>query len=689
MNRPMPPRKLLVCNCQGSMEIDGKALARALGAGEPLPVARELCRSQMALFEQAVLGGEPLLVACTQEAPLFDELATPPDDDQAAPDITYTNIRERAGWCADKSKALPKMAALLAEAAVPGRPTGLMTLKSEGVTLVYGSGQVALDAARELSRRLSVSLLLSDSDEALPPAIMTVPIHKGRIRKASGHLGAFAIEVDGYAPVLPSSRGTLEFAMARDGARSDCDLILDLSGGAPLVSGHEHRDGYLRADPASPVAVAQALLRISDLVGEFEKPLYVGYDAGICAHSRSGRPGCNRCLDVCPTGAISPDGDGVTIKSSICGGCGNCSAVCPTGAVSYAYPTRQDALQRLDVMLSTYLAAGGSAPVLLVHDAGSGGDTIGALARYGDGLPVNVLPLSLHSVFQVGHEVMLSALVAGFEHVVVLAPANRAEDMPSLTEAAALTQAFLTAMGTADRRLHVVETADPDVLAEALTGLSRVSALARRRLPQLDNKREIARWALSALNEAAATPQTVAPLPSGSPYGRTLIDTESCTLCLACVGACPANALRDNPERPQLTFTEAACVQCGICVATCPEKAIALEPRYDFTPAALSPVHVKSEEPFACIRCSKPFGTKSAIERVVQKLEGKHWMFAGTAQSKLIQMCDTCRVVTLAEEGSDPFTSGKRPRIRTTDDYAAAEEQARKTGRKPEDFLDD
>ena len=141
------------------MEIDGKRLAEALGLAEPLVVHTELCRSQIAAFEAALAPGASLHVACTQEAPLFREVAA----EKGEADLTFTNIRERAGWCADKPSALPKMAALLAEAAHTSRPTGVTTLKSEGVCLVYGRGQAALDVAAELSDRLSVTVLLERS----------------------------------------------------------------------------------------------------------------------------------------------------------------------------------------------------------------------------------------------------------------------------------------------------------------------------------------------------------------------------------------------------------------------------------------------------------------------------------------------------------------------------------------------
>src|SRR5690606_37167149 len=108
----------------------------------------------------------------------------------------------------------------------------------------------------------------------------------------------------------------------------------------------ERRDGYFHVDPKHPAGVARAMFEISDMVGEFEKPLYVSYDADICAHGRSNKVGCSNCLDNCPLSAIAPDGDHVRIDALVCGGCGNCSATCSTGAVGYSYPQRTDLIAR-------------------------------------------------------------------------------------------------------------------------------------------------------------------------------------------------------------------------------------------------------------------------------------------------------------------------------------------------------
>ena len=125
------------------------------------------------------------------------------------------------------------------------------------------------------------------------------------------------------------------------------------------------------------------------------------------------------------------------------------------------------------------------------------------------------------------------------------------------------------------------------------------------------------RLALRELHRAAPTPVDVVALPAGAPFGAVEIDVAGCTLCLACVSACPTGALGDDPERPLLRFSEDACVQCGLCKATCPEKVITLKPQLDFRAATASRRVLKEEEPFHCIRCGKPFGVKSTIERVI------------------------------------------------------------------------
>ena len=677
MNDKTP--KILLCNCAKTMTVDGAAIGAALG-GDTLAVHTQLCRTDMAAYETALGGGGALLVACTQEAPLFSEVA---GEAQADSNVGFVNIRERAGWC-ESGPATAKMAALLADRLHVAKPARLKTVESDGMCLVYGAGQTALDAARRLSGRLSVTLILSDPDGALLPPVLDFAIYRGRLSAVSGSLGGFDVVIDGYASILPSSRGKAEFLMPRDDARSRCSVIVDLSGDPAPVTGWSKRNGYLKADPGDPSAVARLLFEASDLVGTFEKPIYVTYDADICAHSRSQITGCSNCLDACPAGAITSAGDSVAIDDGICGGCGSCASHCPTGAVSYAYPERGDLVRRLQAMLPVYHEAGGAQPVVFFHDESEGAEIINIMARTGRGLPANVLPVGLHASGMPGHDIFAAALSAGAEQIVVLTDPARGEDFTAIETEAVLFNQLVAGLGDdGGQRVHILAERDPEAVESFLYDLTPVSPITVATFEPVGGKRDVARSALQLLRDAIDGAPEIVPLPEGAPYGRIVIDTQGCTMCLACISACPVGALADNPDRPEVRFVEAACVQCGLCVKTCPEKVITLSPRLNFAPAAMQPETLNAEEPFECVKCGKPFGSRATIERVSNQLAGQHSMFQSEEKAQLIRMCQDCRIEVQADMPDSPFAMGERPRIRTTEDYL----EARKQGLSVDDFL--
>ena len=80
------------------------------------------------------------------------------------------------------------------------------------------------------------------------------------------------------------------------------------------------------------------------------------------------------------------------------------------------------------------------------------------------------------------------------------------------------------------------------------------------------------------------------------------------------------------------------------------------------------------------LRCGKPFGVRSTIERVVANLDGNHWMYQGSpSRLDVIKMCEDCRVAVVTEEGFDPYGAPARPKARTTDDYLREPEKKRLT----------
>lgn len=661
------PRKVLICSCEDTMPLDAGAVQRAC-RGADVVEGRQLCRAELDKFRKAAGQGGELTVACTQEAPLFTEVA---GEIETAAALSFVNIRETAGWSADAKAAGPKMAALIAAASEPAPEYRMVELNSDGVILIYGHSAPAIEAARLLKDALDVTVMLSNPHDLPPPRVTEFPVVRGKVRNAKGHLGAFEIIVDDYAAPAPSSRNELKFGASQNGAVSRCDLILDLSGGTPLFPAFDLRDGYLRADPGDPAGVLRAVLKARDLTGSFDKPQYIDFHAELCAHSRSKIVGCRRCLDLCPTGAISPAGDHVAIDAAICAGCGQCAAACPTGAAAYALPGADALMRKLRSLLTAYRAAGGERPVLMFHDAEHGGALIDALARHGDGLPTNVLPVEVNEITQVGLEAIAGAFAYGASAVRFLLRGKPRHDLTGLRRTIDLAVPVLAGLGFTGERVAAIETDDPFALGETLRALAPMEASAKpASFAAVGGKREVMRLALRELHAAAPAPVDVVALPAGAPFGAVHVNAEGCTLCLSCVSACPTGALSDDPELPILRFAEDACVQCGLCKATCPEKVITLSPQIDFR-AATAPARVlKREEPFHCIKCDKPFGVKSSIERVTAKLEGKHWMFKDS-KSRLdaIKMCADCRVTVMAEEGFDPIAAPPKPKVRTSDDY--------------------
>ena len=666
------PRTVLICSCEDTMPPDGDAVRRACRG--TVIEGRQFCRAELERFRKAAADAETLVVACTQEAPLFREVAS--EVEGSAP-LSFVNIRETGGWSRDAAKAGPKMAALIAAAAEPAPDIPFVPMTSEGITLIYGRDEQAIEAANLLKDQLDVTVLIRPDAKLAPSRVTEFPVVKGVVRAAKGYLGAFEITVDDYAAPNPSSRAEFEFGHGRNGATSRCDIFIDLSGDSSLFPAGDLRDGYLRADPGDPATVLRAVLKARDLTGTFDKPRYITFSEELCAHSRSRIVGCRRCLDLCPTGAIAPAGDHVAIDAHICAGCGQCAAACPTGAASYALPPSDALLRKLRVLLGTYREAGGKQGVVMFHDAEHGLALIEALARHGNGLPANVLPVEVNEITQVGLEAVAAAHAYGASAVRLLTRAKARHDIAGLKKTIELAQPILTELGFAGARVEAIETDDPDGLDEALRGIGSLDpTLKPATFVPTGNKREVMRLALRELHAAAPSPIDIVPLPEGAPFGTIEVRVEGCTLCLSCVSACPTGALSDDPERPVLRFAEDACVQCGLCKATCPEKVISLKPQIDFRAATALARVIKQEEPAECIRCGKPFGAKSSVERVVAKLEGKHWMYKDSKKRlDVIRMCEDCRVVVMAEEQFDPFGAPKRPPVRTTEDYLREREQ--------------
>lgn len=515
--------------------------------------------------------------------------------------------------------------------------------RSQGNVLIVGGAARALDCARRLGAGMHSVVLTTDRGGVEAGEAEHVTVVHGGLDRLHGHLGRFSatVGVEGRS---------FNPAHLCPGSPEYFDLVLDL-GTRPALGADLPPLGYFA--PRSQESLDEALQQLPELVGVFEKPRYFEYDPDICAHGRSGLEGCRRCIDACPTEAIHSLKERIEVDPYLCQGGGSCATACPSGAIRYAFPPAAELIDQLRGALRRYGEQGGEQPQVLFFDAGAGSQALASLSAR---IPESMLPFEVEELGSVGVEAWLAAIAFGARRVVLLAtPLVPCSVLRELSLQVSYAASVLEGMGYPRSLLHLVSVeGEGHEAVHALAEAPDPVTLQAAGFAGLASKRAALRMALDHLYAHAPAPQPVAELPDGAPFGAIEVDPKSCTLCMACVSVCPAGALYDGTDRPQLRFVEGNCVQCGLCHAACPEDAIRLQPRIAYEPQVYRQQRLlHEEEPFCCVRCGKPFATRAVMKKMTEKLSG-HWMFKDEAALRRLQMCEHCRVVDLFGDHNKP-----------------------------------
>ena len=520
-------------------------------------------------------------------------------------------------------------------------PTSLVSYTSGGLVLIIGPEPSALSVAESLVGSVTCFVLATDAidNTSSPPtgyekrqvAGQDVPVVFGKPKQIYGHLGNFEV-------IIERGQKEVELAKAMNLAGGGIDIVLDLARD-PLLRTELLPPGYF-APAGDSSRLDQALLDIPDLNGTFEKPRYVQYNSDICAHGERGIVGCTQCIDACPTGSLTSLAERIAVDPYLCHGLGSCAAVCPTGAMTYAYPNLTRTLDSLRRLLSSFREATDKAAALLLfaseHAGSAVEDAVGNMAA-------DIIPWRIEETGSTGIEVWLSALAYGARSVMIVTtthtPPSTLTALESQVKLAGVLLEGLGYSGTCVRLIDVEHLSNPGSLAvDPANGIALAATYGG-----LDEKRVVLRFAFDHLIQTANVSKDVVDLPNGSPFGTVDIDTDACTLCMACVSVCPSGAMGDDKESPRLTFLEWNCVQCGICERACPEGAISLHARLLLNAEQRMRARTVNEEsPFHCIDCGKPFTTQSMVAKMEEKLKG-HRMFQGDGL-KSLHRCEDCRV---------------------------------------------
>ena len=98
-----------------------------------------------------------------------------------------------------------------------------------------------------------------------------------------------------------------------------------------------------------------------------------------------------------------------------------------------------------------------------------------------------MLPLTMHSVGRVGHDLLVIAVAQGYEQVVIANPA-KADETTQIGAQVTLARALMSGVGGDDEaRFVVIDEADPDKVAAPVRG-DRPKGLAKARAFQPDGQ---------------------------------------------------------------------------------------------------------------------------------------------------------------------------------------------------------
>ncbi|EGK8126475.1 4Fe-4S dicluster domain-containing protein [Campylobacter upsaliensis] len=348
---------------------------------------------------------------------------------------------------------------------------------------------------------------------------------------------------------------------------------------------------------------------------------FITYNSSVCQYHKRRSEHCAKCAELCPTTAILKDDEERILEFSQidCLGCGGCVSVCPSGSLDYAPMNRDSFFKMLDFVR-------GSKICIIPKKM--------PLEHLSLSLSEGVLPFMIEGEKWLSNLHFLSLLQASGANLVFYT------DFVSRGSAEAielLNAVFERKFG----KKAVLVAKDEKELESALKELEFIEGLNF----SFHNYTQTNRENFAVRLRHLINDENLGVVESGEwlRYGDLRLNVDTCTLCLACVGACNVGALIADSKENALKFNPSLCTTCGYCEVSCAEKdtlklersGLRLEKSYfDFRT-------LTKDELFACVECGKEFATKKAVEKIASLMRDK---FANDeAKLKSLYCCADCK----------------------------------------------